>query len=278
MKVIIPISEMREICQKARQENKTIAFVPTMGALHEGHLALFREGRKKADLLIVSIFVNPTQFNSSEDYQKYPRQMEPDLKKCRDEKVDFVFTPDKKEIFSKKEKDIPLPPVALPLEGQLRPGHFAGVVMIVHKLFQIIQPHIAVFGLKDFQQVRVIEEIVKSQKLNVKILPHPIVRNPEGLALSSRNQRLSPAGLKKALQIYKALQEAQTLFEKGERSPAKLKDRITQELEYGSLKIDSVAIVDAQSLEKIKNIQHPTLVAIAAFVEGVRLIDNCVLK
>lgn len=278
MKQIIPILEMREVCQKARQENKTIAFVPTMGALHEGHLSLFREARKKADLLIVSIFVNPTQFNGSEDYLKYPRQVESDLKKCRDEKVDFVFTPDKKEIFSKKEKEIPLPTVALPLEGQLRPGHFVGVVLIVHKLFQIIQPHIALFGLKDFQQVRVIEEMVKLQKLNVKIWTHPIVRSPEGLALSSRNQRLSHAGLKQALHIHKALQEAQTLFEKGESFPSKIKNRIIQELEHGGLKIDSVDIVDAQTLEKIKTIQLPTLVAIAAFVEGVRLIDNCVLK
>ncbi len=259
--------------------NTTIAFVPTMGALHEGHLALFQEAKKHGQTVVVSIFVNPTQFNDPKDFEKYPRTLEEDLKKCASVAVDIVFAPTKEDMYPAHETcpNIPLPEVAKPLEGQSRPGHFQGVITIVSKLFEIVKPQTALFGLKDFQQVRVIQEMVQSQNFPITIIACPIVRSPEGLALSSRNARLSQIGLKKALRLSQALTWAQQLFHQGLHDPKTLVQKLTDFIsEDPDLKIDSIDIVDAQTLVSPTS-KGSWLVALAVFVEGVRLIDNCVI-
>src|SRR3989338_1574625 len=197
MKVVTRAGEMKGISESARREGKRIVLVPTMGALHEGHLSLLREGKKRGPLLVVSLFVNPAQFNDRRDFEKYPRDLPADLKKCEGEGADIVFAPDEKEIYPPGETKtaIPVPAAGQPLEGRSRPGHFAGVVQVVSRLFAIVQPHAAVFGLKDYQQLRVIQEMVKEQGPDVEIVACPTVRTPEGVALSSRNARLSPTGL-----------------------------------------------------------------------------------
>lgn len=281
MKVISSASEMKMISGDARARRQKIVFVPTMGALHEGHLALLREGRRRGDVLVVSIFVNPTQFNSREDFEKYPHHLPSDLKKCEGEKVDIVFAPTVEEIYPEgmKVTGIYLPAVTKPLEGAARPGHFAGVLQIVSKLFRVVQPNEAIFGMKDYQQLRVIQEMVKKEGFEVDIIPCPTVRTPEGLAMSSRNERLSPSGLQKASQISKALQTAQALFQRGERDPENIQKEVTQKiLEEPALKIDYVAVVDAQTLEEISQVKDSALVAIAVLIEGIRLIDNCILE
>lgn len=280
MKIILSQADMKACSEGGRRDGKKIAFVPTMGSLHEGHLALFREGKKRGDLLVVSIFVNPTQFNDPKDYERYPRNLTEDLKKCEREGVDIVFAPSADEIYPKGEQfpEIPLPEVAKPLEGISRPGHFRGVVQVVSRLFRIVQPNVALFGLKDYQQLRVIEEMVLSEKIPVKIVPCPTVRTPEGLAMSSRNALLSPTGLKEALLLSQSLKTAEGLLAQGERDARRIEDRIRYELcQSSALQIDYVAVVDARTLAEISVIEKPALVAIAAFIDGVRLIDNCLL-
>ncbi len=280
MKIILSVSDMKACSEEARRDGKKIVLVPTMGSLHEGHRTLFREGKRQGGLLVVSIFVNPTQFNDPRDFQRYPRNLTEDLKSCEAEGVDIVFAPPVLEIYPKGEKpiEIPIPSVAEPLEGVSRPGHFKGVIQIVSRLFRIVQPDQAVFGLKDYQQVRVIEEMVKSQGFGVEIIPCPIVRTPEGLAMSSRNTLLSPQGLAEALSLSRSLKTAQQLFDDGERDPRRIEDRVRYELSQDSnLQIDTVAVVDAVTLREVSRIDQPALVAIAALVEGVRIIDNCVL-
>lgn len=281
MKVIVSASEMKKISEEMRRAGKRIGFVPTMGALHEGHLALFRDAQRHSDILVVSLFVNPTQFNDKSDYEKYPRDEKGDLKKCQGEGVDIVFCPTPVEIYPPNEKNEPilLPPVALPLEGLSRPGHFDGVVNVVSRLFKIVQPHLAVFGLKDYQQFRVIQEMVREKNWEITLLPHPIERTPEGLALSSRNARLSRQGLATALVLSRSLKKAESLFLKGERNIQKLKQVLEEEIQRESaVKIDSIAIVDAETLQGINELKRPALVSFAVFIEGVRLIDNCILK
>ncbi len=257
----------------------SLAFVPTMGALHEGHASLFREARRHGGTVIVSIFVNPTQFNDPKDFEKYPRTFDADLETCRAAGVDAVFAPTVADMYPAGASDpsIPLPAVALPLEGALRPGHFEGVVTVVAKLFRLVRPTAALFGLKDYQQVRVIQEMTRKQRLPVTIIPCPIVRSTEGLALSSRNARLSPEGLVKALRISAALRLAQNLFANGTKDASSLEGRLRDFLSQDSaLKIDAVDVVDAETLRTPRP-GKPLLVAVAVFVEGVRLIDNCLL-
>ena len=281
MKVVTTAAEMKRLSQEEQRSGRKIAFVPTMGSLHEGHLALFREGRRHGDLLVVSIFVNPTQFNDPKDFEKYPHALEDDLKKCEAEKVDVVFAPKVEEIYPPglPQRKIPLPDAAKPLEGASRPGHFSGVVKVVARPFEIVQPNAAVFGMKDYQQLRVIQEMVKGQKLPVQIVPHPTIRTPEGLAMSSRNACLGLQGLKSALALQRSLKAAESLFLQGERDASRIQKNVEKELSRErSVRIDYAAVVDAETLQETKTIRKQALVAIAAFVEGVRLIDNCLLN
>lgn len=281
MKMISTADGMSRWALEARKDGKKIALVPTMGGLHEGHLALVREAKKQADLTVVSLFVNPAQFNDASDYERYPREIESDLKKCGAAGVDVVFAPEKDDIYPPGEtpEAISLPAVAKVLEGPLRPGHFEGVVQVVARLFRIVRPHVAVFGMKDYQQVRVIEEMVIERGSDVKIVRVPTVRSREGLALSSRNGRLSREGLKKALLISKTLKAAQHLVSQGERHTKEVLAKLRKGLSCEEdIRIDYLKIVDARTLEEVAVISEPALIAVAALVEGVRLIDNCVLS
>ncbi|HEX5035619.1 MAG TPA: pantoate--beta-alanine ligase [bacterium] len=279
MMVIRTSGDMELFAKTARKAGKKIAFVPTMGALHAGHQALFREARKHGDVVVASIYVNPRQFNDPEDFQKYARDLEGDLKKCEKEGVDAVFAPTDSDVYPAEDSssEIPVPEVASRLEGASRPGHFDGVVAVVSRLFRIVHPHTAIFGLKDYQQVRVIEEMVAQQKMDVAILRHPTVREKDGLAMSSRNVRLTPQGRQKALIISKALKAAQYLFEKGERDAAVIRKKVEGAIVKEGLQIDYVAIVDATTLEDLPVIDRHALLAVAVFIDGVRLIDNGLL-
>lgn len=280
MKLVKSAAEMRAISGRARQEGKKISLVPTMGALHEGHLALFREVRRQGDVLVVSIYINPRQFNDAEDFRKYARDLEGDLKKCEAEGVDVVFAPPDSEIYPPADKApiVPVPSVAAPLEGASRPGHFAGVVDVVSRLFRLVRPQTAIFGLKDYQQVRVIEEMVKEQKMDVRIFRHPTVREKDGLAMSSRNARLSPKGRAAALAISRSLRAAEKLYSAGERRAPVIQSAVLTELQREpGITVDYAAVVDAETLKELPTLNRPGLVAVAGSVEGVRLIDNGLL-
>jgi len=280
MNVVTSAAAMSQIATEARSSGKKIAFVPTMGALHDGHLALMREAGKHGDVVVVSIFVNPKQFNDPKDFEKYTRDLESDLKKCEGAGVDAVFTPPVGEMYPEHDSspEVPLPDVAKPLEGKFRPGHFEGVVAVVSRLLRIVQPDVAVFGMKDYQQVRVIEEMVAAANFPIRIVRYQTVREADGLAMSSRNVRLSSQGRQTASFLSKTLKAAEYLFQKGERNPAVIATKIEEALAKEKIKIDYIAVVDAVTLEVPASLERPSLVAIAAFVEGVRLIDNCILS
>lgn len=261
MQQINSARDAQEIVKEARKNGKKISLIPTMGALHGGHIALIHRastGGATRRFTVVSIFVNPTQFNSDEDLKNYPRMLDRDLELCEREGVNLVFTPTEREIYPQGlVTDIPVPAVGRPMEGEFRPGHFAGVCAVVARLFKIIQPDCALFGEKDFQQIRVIEEMVREQKIPVEIVRCPTIRDKNGLALSSRNARLSAEGYQKALAIPRAIRAAQDLTPQGEVS--KLLETAKKKL--SGLKVDYVTIIEGR-------------IFIAAWVEGIRLIDN----
>ncbi|MBI2026619.1 MAG: pantoate--beta-alanine ligase [Deltaproteobacteria bacterium] len=280
MKIIEKILEMKSWSNGVRAEGFRLGFVPTMGALHEGHFELIKKAQLVSDLCIVSIFVNPLQFNTKEDSLKYPRQFEKDCKKLKSLKVDVVFQPKLEEMCPKNfQTQVLLPELSQVLCGKFRPGHFQGVATIVTKLFHIVKPHYAVFGQKDYQQLLLILRMVEDLNLDIDIVSIPTVRNAQGLALSSRNALLSSEGLTAAQAIPAALKRAQELFQKGvvevEEIEKKVVDFIDKE---SSLKLEYFEIRDAVSLEKYSIIRSPVVCAIAAYVESVRLIDNVVLK
>ena len=255
---------MHDAAETARRHGQKLAFIPTMGALHEGHRSLFREARRRGDFRVVSLFVNPTQFNTPEDFEKYPRNLEADLALCEGEGIDLVFHPTVAEIYPDGFKETPsLPRVAIPMEGEFRPSHFAGICSVVTRLFQIVQPETALFGEKDFQQLRVIEEMVCERRIPVRIVRCPTVRNSNGFALSSRNALLSAKGYEEALAIPRAIRAVQKNLNL---------DAAHQQLE--KLKVDYLTIADAETLQPVKRPDRPGRIFIAAWVEGVRLIDN----
>ncbi len=276
MRVIKKIDEMQRVSEGFRRKDKIIAFVPTMGALHGGHLSLMKKGRKLSDILVVSIFVNPIQFNDREDYEKYPRDEKRDLKLARDAGVDIVFLPEAKEIYPEGfQTHVEVEKLTKPLCGAFRPGHFRGVTTVVAKLFNIVKPHIAIFGEKDFQQLKVIERMVKDLNFDIKILSGKTVREKDGIAMSSRNARLNPEERRKAVAINRALKSARELFEKGERSAEKLIQEARRIMEHEEgLRIEYLQIVDPETFEDIKEISNKALIATAVYVGGVRLIDN----
>jgi pantoate--beta-alanine ligase len=282
-------------CRLARYELGRVAFVPTMGALHEGHLALMRKAKSLAEHVAVSIFVNPTQFGPREDFTKYPRPIESDLEKCRSVGVDMVFHPSTEEIYGGEDPKsiiLDVPHLTEVLEGKHRPGHFRGVCQVVAKLFNIVQPDFAVFGLKDYQQFCVIRAMTAMLNFPIEVVGHPTVREPDGLAMSSRNQYLSSDERKRALSISRALRECESLFESGvvqtSRMVATMQHTLLPpagaaalspegEVHRVPVSIDYFAAVDARTLQPIERVDRPTLLAIAARVGSTRLIDNTVL-
>jgi len=280
MEVIKSISEMKKKARAFKAEGKIIGFVPTMGYLHEGHLSLVRLARKKGDVVVVSIFVNPLQFGPKEDYHIYPRDLERDLKLLERERVDVVFVPNEEEMYPPRfQTYVEVEKLTKGLCGAFRPGHFRGVCTVVLKLFNIVQPDFAVFGEKDYQQLKVIERMVKDLNLDVEIIPHPTVRESDGLAMSSRNTYLNEEERRSAVSLYQSLKMAERLIFDGERDPERLKSLIKEYIEkFPHTRVQYVEIVDPETLEEVREIKGPVLIALAVFVGKTRLIDNRLIK
>lgn len=279
MKIVITVKEIRKIVQELRQENKSIGFVPTMGALHARHLRLVKESKAKNGVTIVSIFVNPAQFSPTEDLVKYPRPFEHDKKLLEQEKVDYLFYPNSKEIYPNGfQTSIIVNELSKILEGKSRPTHFAGVSTIVLKLFNLINPTNAYFGQKDFQQCIVIKHMIKDLNLSIKINTVPTVRDKDGLALSSRNIYLNTQERVQATALYKSLQLAKQLIKSGNKNSEKIKKEIKKYLQkYKLVNLDFVEICDLNNLLPVKEIENKVVVLIEAYVGKTRLIDNILI-
>jgi len=282
------IAEVREFVARRRHEGHVIAFVPTMGCLHEGHLSLIREARRRAakgtgqGTVVVSIFVNPLQFGPGEDYQRYPRDLERDAAMAREEGVDLLFYPSVQEMYPDGQTLtwVDVERLNQGLCGDRRPGHFRGVATVVAKLLNIVQPDVAVFGEKDYQQSLVIRRMVRDLNFPVEIVVAPTVREGDGLALSSRNTYLAPEERRAATVLYRALNHARELVAQGERDPRSLERAITELFAGEPLaRADYVAVVDADDLTPLADLRgRKVLVALAVFVGQTRLIDNTILE
>jgi pantoate--beta-alanine ligase len=280
MKVIEKIKDMKKISKDLIMDGKSIGFVPTMGYLHEGHLSLVRRARKENDIVVVSIFVNPTQFGPNEDFDKYPRDTERDLRLLEAENVDFAFIPSVEEMYPEGYATyVIVERLTEVLCGKSRPGHFRGVATVVTKLFNIVKPTRAYFGQKDAQQFRVLKRMVEDLNMDVEMIEAPIVRESDGLAMSSRNVYLSPEERKQAVALFEALNLAKETIEKGERDVEKIKQIMREWLsKYDKVIIDYIEIVDEKNLTPLSKIEGKVLIAIAAFVGKARLIDNIIVE
>jgi pantoate--beta-alanine ligase len=270
---------MRERAEDIRRDGRVIAVVPTMGALHDGHLALVRAARARADVVILTIFVNPTQFGPQEDLSRYPRDEAGDLAKARPAGASLAFCPDAAAMYpAGAQTFVQVRELAAPLEGEKRPGHFDGVATIVTKLFHITRPHLAVFGEKDYQQLAVIRRMTRDLDFGIEIAPVPIVREPDGLAMSSRNAYLSPDERAQALALSRGLAAAEALAKHGERDAATLVAAARAPIDAAPLaKIDYVELRDAVDLAPIARLDRAAVLLVAARVGTTRLIDNRVL-
>lgn len=280
MDVIQSIGKMQAWAEATRKEGRSIAFVPTMGFLHEGHLVLMREGKKRCDRLVVSIFVNPTQFGVEEDLDKYPRDMEGDQAKCIQEGVDLIFAPSAPEMYPPLYQTfVNVEKVTQHLCGLSRPTHFRGVTTVVAKLFNLVKPHVAVFGEKDYQQLVTIRRMVKDLNFDLEIIGIPTVREPDGLAMSSRNKYLSPDERTQAVCLQSALRKAQTLCQEGIRDTRTLiREAETIIGAQPSATIDYIKICHPETLEDLDSIPAEALMALAVRIGTTRLIDNRILK
>ena len=281
MEIINRKQRMASLARKLRRENKTIGFVPTMGALHEGHLKLVEEARQMCDVVIVSIFVNPTQFNDKKDLEKYPRDLTSDAALLTEYQVDYIFTPDEEEIYPDGFSTyVYVENLTETLEGASRPGHFRGVATVVTILFNTIRPDFAFFGQKDAQQVAVIRRMTADLGFDTEIVVVPIVREETGLAMSSRNALLSADERQRASIIYKGLREAKLAARNGERNAAILAEIVRKTIETEPLaQVDYVAAVNNETLEPVEKIgESAVLIAVAVRFGKVRLIDNTVLN
>jgi pantoate--beta-alanine ligase len=279
MQIFRGIQQMHSLTNVLRREGKRVAFVPTMGCLHEGHASLLREGRTRGDVLVLSIFVNPIQFGPGEDLDRYPRNLDGDCDIARSCGVDIVFTPAATEMYPPGfQTAIRIKELALPLCGASRPGHFDGVATVVAKLFNIIQPDVALFGKKDFQQLAIIRRMTTDLSLPVEIIGMPIVRERDGLAMSSRNAYLSADQRQSALCLYRAIRLVRERYATGERHAARLieaaRDLIQAE---PAATIDYLEFRDADTLETAADVSDTTLMALAIKIGTTRLIDNTLL-
>lgn len=276
MQKISDINQLRLQLQVVRQNGDKIGFIPTMGYLHQGHISLIKLAQKECEVVVVSIFVNPTQFNNPEDLEKYPRDEARDLSMLKEHGVNFVFMPAANQIYSPDHQfSVNVGALATRLEGPFRPGHFEGVATVVTILFNIVQPNLAVFGEKDFQQLRIIEQLTSDLKMNIKIIRGPTLREPDGLAMSSRNVRLNSKARESSLLLSKVLFEAQERVRSGvSNSEVILRSAKSELSKYDSVKLEYLAIVDEKNLNEISEISTPCRALIAAWIDGVRLIDN----
>lgn len=279
MKTCTTIAALRAEIHAHRRAGRRIGFVPTMGALHEGHLSLARTLTRDCDIRVCSIFVNPTQFNDPKDYQAYVINLDKDKALLEREGVDLLFAPEVGEIYPAGfQTTVTVAEISKPFEGALRPGHFAGVATVVTVLFNAVTPDVAIFGEKDFQQLRLIEQMVCDLKMDIEVIRGALVRDGDGLALSSRNARLSEEGRRTALSISRGLFAARAAFEGGERSADTLQGIVTQSvLGVQGTEIDYIALVDERSLERVSAVTEACRVLVVVKVEGVRLLDNIAL-
>jgi len=291
MKLIRSVAEMQEAAAGVKRSGRRIALVPTMGGLHEGHATLIRKARDRGAAVVVSIYVNPTQFAPTDDFRQYPRDLDKDSSLCVRESVDVVFAPSDAEIYpapsgvnasgtphseaSTWVKEVRL---AKRLEGERRPEHFQGVCTVVAKLFNIVQPNTAVFGQKDYQQLKVIERLVRDLCYPIEIVTVPIVRQPDGLALSSRIQYLSPEERAQATVLWKALNAAQDLFNGGERNAHRLETAMLRAFQLApAARLDYAEIADPDTLEPVHEVKRGNIALLAAHIGKTRLIDNLIL-
>jgi pantoate--beta-alanine ligase len=279
MKICKTIGDMRAVSRAARHAVKRLGFVPTMGALHEGHLSLVRAAKAKCDVVAVSIFVNPLQFGLNEDLAKYPRTFEPDRELLEKEAVDILFVPTSDEMYPAGAVTyVTVEDLSEKLCGRSRPGHFRGVTTVVAKLFHIVEPDAAFFGQKDAAQTTIIRRMARDLNLPVDVVVCPIVREPDGLAMSSRNAYLSPQERKAALVLNRSLTEVKNRFDQGERNAATLIEAGRRMLaQEPAVRLDYFEIVDPLTLDAMRELVSNALVAVAAFVGNTRLIDNILL-
>jgi pantoate--beta-alanine ligase len=280
METIHTIAWMQQIALDARAKERVLGLVPTMGALHEGHLSLVREALWRCSPVVVSLFVNPKQFGPSEDLQKYPRNLEVDRAALEKLGVDYLFAPSADEMYPKSFRTaVTVEGLGDRLEGRSRPGHFRGVTTVVLKLFEIVQPRLAFFGRKDAQQIRIIWQMATDLNLDAEIVTCPIVREPDGLALSSRNSYLKDGERQSATALYRALDAARRAIQAGERDPIRILAACRQvaDAEPGVV-LDYAEIVDADSFEPSMTLRRPCYLVIAARVGGTRLIDNALIE
>jgi pantoate--beta-alanine ligase len=270
------IKELRALVKGWKREGLSVGFVPTMGALHEGHESLVKKAVSENDKVVVSVFVNPTQFGPNEDYDAYPRDINKDLNLCMNAGAAVIFNPEPSEMyFENKSTSVSVSNLTSVLCGAKRPGHFDGVCLVVSKLFNIVTPDRAYFGQKDAQQVAVLKRMVRDLNIDIEIIPCPIIREEDGLAKSSRNTYLSKEERKAALVLSRSLNLAKELLAGGERNAAKIKEVMIEEINKEPLaKIDYVEIVNSDSLENVENIEKSILVPIAVYIGKTRLIDN----
>ena len=272
--------EMQLFANQVRKEGKVIGFVPTMGALHEGHLRLIRKARRESDITVVSIFVNPIQFNDADDFARYPRTLDEDRYKLEMEGVQVLFAPTADAMYPPGFSTfVEVQNLDRYMEGAHRPGHFRGVTTVVLKLFNIVKPHFAVFGLKDAQQYYIVKRMVEDLNLDLEIVPHETVREPDGLAMSSRNRLLSPESRKQATALYRALKLGKEMIFSGERDPWKVKEEMRRFLEREAPlgKVDYVEIASIPDLQPVSEIEGKVLLALAVRFPEARLIDNFIL-
>jgi pantoate--beta-alanine ligase len=279
MRTETTVAGMKAASAGLRAQARTIGFVPTMGFLHEGHLSLVRECRKKADVTVASIFVNPLQFGPQEDFRCYPRDPERDSALLEKEEVDILFLPSAREMYPEGYRtSVEVAGLQDKLCGRSRPGHFRGVATVVLKLFSIVRPNYAFFGQKDAQQVVLLRRMAEDLNLDVEIRALPIVREPDGLAMSSRNTYLSADERRAAVVLFRGLEEARRMFESGERASGRIRESLLSAIASEPLaRIDYAQVVDANSLEPIEKIDGGALVALAVYIGKTRLIDNTIL-
>ena len=281
MEIIRTVSWMKQAARQARVENHVIGFVPTMGALHEGHLSLLRRAKSECSKVFASIFVNPTQFGPNEDLSKYPRTFESDVEKLKSAGVDLLFAPEAKEMYPPGFSTyVTIEGLSERLEGKSRPGHFRGVATVVLKLFEIVQPHFVFFGRKDAQQVRILQRMLLDLNSDIEIVVCPIVREPDGLALSSRNGYLNAEERSAATVLHRALRAAYLEVAASVRDALTLQNAVRDVLAQEKLaRVDYVEVVDADSFEPVaRSGSRPTYVLLAVFIGKTRLIDNLLIE
>jgi pantoate--beta-alanine ligase len=286
MKTISSIHEMRQVIMDLKHKGKAVSLVPTMGNLHEGHVSLVKKAKSESDVVAVSIFVNPTQFGPSEDFNKYPRTLDADMQKIQSAGCDIVFTPSVEEMYENNSSPrafisdgifVSVSQKSNVLCGQFRPGHFDGVLTVVLKLFNICVPNKAYFGLKDYQQYLLIKDMTESLNLDVEVIPCPLVRDKDGLALSSRNSYLTAEQRTSALSLNRALGSIKNAFNEGEKQTSTLKGLGLSIMLSGGMEVQYLEIMNAQTLKPVNNAGKGDLVAVAGFCGNTRLIDNIIL-